>query len=395
VITEADALAAVPPSGWIHDYVLHAAKQTTAPLGYHLAVGLSALAVSTPISFNHRYAGNLYGNLYTLLVGRSGEDQKSTALGIGRDIIRAADPELIGHQPGSWEGMVDSLAVQPRQIIRYSEFGSFLSKAQRRGGYFEPLKALLTDLWDCVPQSRIKANGNGTSAPTPRLSIMAAVSLPYLERHTEPHDWTGGFLGRWAVIYAKRERTNPDPVGDSTAVPALAATLQQRSQVPQAGPCLGLSDNAKKMWRDWFYELDGRNIPEIIAGAKTRAPTIARKIAMLYAWDSGEPLTDEAWHISETHLDYAIRFAELHLKSVVGLATQLAEHPDAAMRRKVLDTIPSGGARSLGQILLTTKLRKRTVMEVLEGLVLDGSLQPHAVSGSASDVLYARSNTPA
>ena len=390
MITEADAIAAVPPDGWIHDYMVHAIKQTTAPAAYHLAVGLSALAVSTPISYQHRYAGSLYGNLYVLLVGRSGEDQKSTALAIGRDIIRTADEALIGHQPGSWEGLIDALADNPRQIIRYSEFGSFLSKAQRRGGYFEPLKALLTDLWDCTPQARVKANGNGTSVPTPRLSIMAACSLPYLERHTEPHDWTGGFLGRWAVMYAKRERTDPDPVGDPSAIPVLAAGIQRRAQIQQAGPCLGLSPKAKQKWCEWFYELDKRPMPDIIAGAKTRAPTIARKAAMLYAWDFGEPLDGQPWHLGEHHLEYAMRFAELHLKSVAGLATQLAEHPDAAMRRKILDTIPPGGVKSLGQILRTTKLRKRTVIEVLEGLVLDGSLSPHAVTGSASDMLYER-----
>lgn len=394
MISEADAWWAVPPAGWVHDYMQHAVKQTTAPAGYHLATALSLLAVTTPTSYSHRYAGDLYANVYTLLVGRSGEDQKSTALGIGREILQVVDPSLLGRQPGSWEGLIDSLADQPRQIIRYSEFGAFLAKAQKKGGYFEPLKALLTDLWDCTPQSRAKANGAGTSVPHPRLSIFAACSLPYLEEHTDPHDWSGGFMGRWAVIFARRERTDPDPVGDPTAIPALADALRLRAQQAQVAPCLGLDPAAQALWRDWYFDLERRPVPEIIAGAKTRAPTIARKAAMLYAWDFGEPLQGAPWKIGVHHLSWGIRFAELHLASVTGIAGILAEHPEARLRRQVLDAVPAGSARTLGQLLAITKRKKKSLLEVLDGLVLDGSLRLHAVSGVVGDALYERPRPP-
>ena len=390
MITEKEAWWATPSQGWVHDYMQHAVLQTTAPAGYHLAVALTLLAVTTPASFGHRYAGDLYGNLYSLLVGRSGEDQKSTALGIGREVLHAAEPDLIGRMPGSPEGLVDALEAQPRQILRYSEFGSFLSKAQRKGSYFEPMKALLTDLWDCTPQSRVKANSTGSNVPNPRLSIMAAVSTPYLEKYTEPEDWSGGFMGRWAVIYAQRERTDPDPSGDPTAVAGLALALKQRAAMPAAGPCMGLTHDARALWHDWYFNLEKRPVPSTIAGAKTRAPTIARKAAMLYAWDFGEPFSGNPWHLGAHHLSWGIRFAELHLTSVLGIADKLAEHPDARLRRDVLEIVPMGGAQTLSEILRRTKMRKRVIMETLEGLVVDGSLVPHAVTGTAGDVIYQR-----
>ena len=390
MITEKEAWWAVPPQGWIHDYMQHAVLQTTSPAGYHLGVALSIMAVTTPVSYSHRYAGDLYGNLFTLLVGRSGEDQKSTALSIGLRVLREANPDRIGRMPGSPEGLIDALADRPQQILRYSEFGSFLSRAQRKGSYFEPMKALFTDLWDCTPQSRVKANGAGTNVPNPRLSIMAACSTPYLEKYTEPEDWSGGFMGRWAVMYAKRERTDPDPSGDPSAIPALAQGLQQRLGLAQAGLCLGLDDDAKALWREWYFDLERRPIAVTIAGAKTRAPTIARKAAMLYAWDFGEPFSGDPWRLGVHHLTWGIRFAELHLQSVVGIAEKLAEHPDARLRRTILEIVPPAGAQTLAQILRRTKMRKRVVMEVLDGLVVDGSLKPHAVSGSAADTIYER-----
>lgn len=383
MISEQDAAWALPANGWVRAYVEHAVLQTTSPLGYHLATALAVLATTCPTDYGMRYAGTMRPNFYSLLVGRSGEDQKSTALGIGRDVLFAAAPPLIGEHPGSWEGLVDSLSRQPSQILVYSEFGKFLSQAQK--GYFEPLKALITDLWDATPQQRAKANGQSVRVDNPRLSIMAACSIPYLERHTEAHDWSGGFMGRWAVIYAKRERTDPDPVGDPSRIPMLSAELQQRATLPSAGVCNGLTSAAKQLWEEWYYDLERRPFPETIAGAKTRAPTIARKTALLYAWDFGPAMNQQPWWMDTDVLEPALRFAELHLKSVAGLADKLAEHPDAAKRRTVLEAVPAIGA-TLGQILRTTKMQKRAVVEILDALTLDGSLTRASLAGG--DAFY-------
>lgn len=378
MITEKEAAWAIPPQGWVRDYIEHAILQTTSPLGYHLATALATLATTCPTDYGMRYAGTMRANFYSLLVGRSGEDQKSTALGIGRDVLFEAAPTLIGEHPGSWEGLVDSLSRQPSQVLVYSEFGKFLSQAQK--GYFEPLKALITDLWDATPQQRAKANGQSVRVDNPRLSIMAACSLPYLEKHTEAHDWSGGFMGRWAVIYARRERTDPDPVGDPSRIPALAQGLVARATLPQAAVCVGLDAQAKKLWDEWYYEVERRPFPDTISGAKTRAPTIARKVALLYAWDFGAATGSAPFAIGLDVLEPALRFAELHLRSVAGLADKLAEHPEAATRRTVLESIPDTGA-TLGQILRTTKMKRRGVVEILDALVLDGSVTRASLAG--------------
>lgn len=151
MITDADALAALPQSGWLRSYAEHAYAQTTAPLAYHIGFGLICLAATTPMDLGIRYIGNLRGNFYVMAVGRSGDDQKSSALSIARDLLWHADPSMIGRPPGSWEGLIDSLGERPRQTIFYSEFGDFLSKANQPG-YFGPMKTSLTDLWDCLDE---------------------------------------------------------------------------------------------------------------------------------------------------------------------------------------------------------------------------------------------------
>ena len=374
MLTEQDAVYAVPPSGFIHDYVLHAVKQTTSPLCYHLGVGLSILSCTCPLDYGMNYAGRLRANMFALLVGRSGEDQKSSALGIGRDLLFEAASPLVGDFPGSPEGLIDSLARSPSQNIPISEFGRFLASAQR--GYFEPIKALLADLWDCHAIQRAKANGKTVRVDDPRLSVMAACSIPYLEKYTLAEDWSGGFMGRWAVMYGRRERVDPDPAGDMSQFEALSEFLRNRALVPSGGWCAGLTPNAKKLWSDWFFDIADRKIPDQIVGVRSRAPTMARKAALLYAWDWGKACDGQPWLMDTPELEYGIRFAELHVRSILDLSEVIADHPDARLRRSVIEAVEGeGGVATMGQILRTLKMRRKPVAESLDALVEEGRLR--------------------
>jgi len=525
LITEADAARACPQQGFLFNYVLHAMKQTTSPLAYHIGVGLSILAATCPSTYGMRYAGILRPNMYTLLVGRSGEDQKSSALGIGKDILFEAAAALVGDFPGSAEGLIESLDRQNTQLIPVSEFGKLLAAAQR--GYFEPIKTLLTDTWDCLdadtqvlgedgwksreqlapgdlvytlnrttgtmefvpvdavnrrlvyegeemvsivlpsggvmrvteghdlyflnpegeyekvkgrhallvpgdwrlpvlaaggeiqflsvsdlsislspardgetvwclsnrngtlvarrgssgpvvmgnctPQQRAKANNKIIRVDNPRLSVMGGCSVPYLEKHTLAEDWTGGFMGRWFVIHAQRERVDPDPVGDDTMKPWLVDELKRRAYIPSAGDVLGLTPTAKQLWADWFTEVSSRQLPGNIVGIRSRAPTIARKIAMLLGWDFGGAIAGQPWYMDVDVLVPAIAITELHIRSLIDLAEVIAEHPDARARRSVLDAIRlSGGEATLGQILAVMKSKRRPVMESLDAIMEEG-----------------------
>lgn len=319
------------------------------------------------------YAGDLRANLFCLLVGRSGEDQKSTAVNIGRDLLFAAAPLLIGDFPGSAEGLIESLARQNSQIIPLSEFGRFLASAQR--GYFEPIKTLLTDLWDAAPTQRAKANNKMIRVDNPRLSVMGGCSVPYLEKHTLAEDWTGGFMGRWVILYGQRERTDPDPVGDTSLKQPLIQFLQQRASLKSAGWCMGMDTEATELWREWFVDVSNRNLPANIVGIRSRAPTIARKVALLYGWDYGPASQGQPWTMTTRELLPAIQFTELHIKSLVTLSRMIAEHPDARLRRSVLETIQANnGEACLADVLRTLKLRKRPIVEMLETLVEEGTI---------------------
>ena len=124
------------------------------------------------------------------------------------------------------------------------------------------------------------------------------------------------------------------------------------------------------MWADWFHEVSARKLPDTIVGIRSRAPTMARKAALLYAWDWGKPFSGAEWDMDEMELDYGIRFAELHIKSVVGVSDVIADHADARMRRSVIECIATfGGKATMGQMLSRMKMKRKPVAETLDALL--------------------------
>lgn len=369
-----DVIRSLPENSWLRQFCSYASKMTTAPVVYHLGVGAVVLGSTCPSDYGVDYGPwTIRPNIYTLLVGRSGKDRKSSALKAGSRLLRYADMELIGSEPGSWEGFLDSLQESPRQTLFYSEFGKLLSTTQQ--GYLAPLKELFTDLWDCQSQTR-RTKKDNIVIRDPRLSIGAAVSIPYLEKYTLAEDWHGGFMGRWMVMYGSQERDNPFPPRSHRAQSRLTKLLENRLSIESAGWCRGLDPAARRMWDLWYNHNKKRILPSNIGGVETRVPTIALKLCLVLGWDYGPATEKKPWLITEDILNPAIQIAELHLSSVVGLSNIIAEHEDARLRRSIIKAIKAeGGAATIGQILLRLKMRRRIVDEMLGAMIEMGDIQ--------------------
>jgi len=659
-VTWSETLDALPESGWLRRYVGHGVKQTNAPAVYHMGIALALLGATTPLQFGASYAGTMRANNYVLLVGRSGHERKTTSLNIGVDILKEAASPLIGHYPGSPEGLVESLQKRPSQLIPMGEFGRFLSSAQK--GYFEPAKTLITDIWDCLdedteilgehgwkkkgevqvgdlvwsldtkknklvltpvlavgsravhpdekmvrlkghqhdirtteghrfyikyrdpktggkpsrkyliktgkdltehrstfylpfsaqpqnenpgvplsddelrliafylprgngpgkrkkngrekyskwldkdlhpdllsmnaeqfdvfwkellledgeqteqehegrlwsvrktfvdrlqhlavilghstqygtkvlpsgktayclsvgsrhlvstdpgdprgmkpellspkaeeqvwcatteqgtlvtrrngkvvilgncrPTERVKANNKVVRVENPRLSIGAACSIPYLEKHTLSEDWTGGFMGRWMVFYGHKEWDEPNPIGDKTDFAWLVEQLKQRAMIANAGWCVGLHQECMQRWNEWYIDVNNRTLPDNIVGIEARLDTICRKICLALSWDYGPATKPDPWEITLDILEPAIKMTELHLKSIIHLSEVIADHPDARLRRSILNAILRyRGQASLGEILGVLKMRKRPILEMLDALMTEGRVK--------------------
>jgi hypothetical protein len=109
----------------------------------------------------------VYANLFTVLVGTSGEPRKGTAMSRGFrvcDDIRA-DLQVV-RSVDSAEGLIDrmaeyqaeSLKTYSRVILKFSELRSLLDKASREGA--RNIIPRLCDIYDCEALERNLSSSN-------------------------------------------------------------------------------------------------------------------------------------------------------------------------------------------------------------------------------------------
>ena len=330
MIKEREVMDALPRSGFVRDYVDYAMSCTDSNNSYHLAAALTAITQTTPLSYAVPFASPIHSNLYTMIVGDSSKSRKTTAMNILQNIMREALPGSIGEMPGSQEGLNEQLRSQQRQLVLYTEFGEFLSKAEQ--GYMMPLKTSLTSLWDCTPIGRSLANSRRGAVTDPRLSLFCGIATSLLERHTDQADWTGGFIARFLTFHAEPERAfNAMPIPNSTLRASLVnqlAAMSDPTVVP--GVCKWLDSAGKQMWDDWMNDLKPlqKSASPRAQAACSRVSSMVCKIALLLCWDSGIARMGGQFHIGLEELESSLKIGNLHVKSVLELGEMVTGNKD-------------------------------------------------------------------
>lgn len=357
MISEQEAIAALPESGFIRDYVLAMRAATDANVAYHIPCAFAVLAQTAPHDLGFPKGMNhAWTNIYGLLVGSTTHSRKTTAIDAPRILLNESGSLAVADQPGSQEALVENLIASPRQLILYEEFGAFLA-ATTAGSYLHSLRTTYTNIYDGSPLScatqRRKREKASTRVERPRLSIIAGINLDYLESYTIENDWTGGFLARFFTICAERERTfdiQPTSVAAKAAllsrIIALKDTCDGYSGL-DAGPmpcCLGLDAQASELWIEWLHgtRIQAEGAAKEIRGGLERAQTMAFKLATLLAWDDGciQPGGDP-WHVTCAQLLPALKMTNLHVKSVLEIGARLAPNQDSRDKQRVLEYIKS------------------------------------------------------
>lgn len=344
MITEAQALAALPDRGWLRRYVEHGASITDCHLGFHIVAGLAVLSQSVPISYLIP-DGYIRANVYGLIVGESTESRKTTAVNIAERVLKLAKPEAVMSNVGSEQRLVDSIVENPQQLLFIGEGGSFLG--QMESGYLRNMKERLAEIYDCRRLARETVKGKKISQDDPRLSLLIGIADSFLEAHTEDADWTGGFLARFFTIYGKRERTRRRAGSNEQEEVQLAEELKRLLPFQSgdafgprmSGVCLGLDEGADKLWGEWFDQTSKINAARTVKSAVGRSQGMALKIAGLLAWDFGMARTGSDWYITEEVLRPALAITDLHISSVLTIGETISTDRDMRILRRVLQTI--------------------------------------------------------
>ena len=131
-ITEAEVEAALPDDNGslLVRYVAYAKTQVGSPLAYHVGSALMMLSMLSPQMWcaSRGFLAPTTPNMWSMLVGRSGEAMKTLAIAEMRKFISAVGAEVaVGADPASEEAFVKALTKRPQQCLVYDDMGSFLA----------------------------------------------------------------------------------------------------------------------------------------------------------------------------------------------------------------------------------------------------------------------------
>jgi hypothetical protein len=376
------ALLSTLPDNFLTNYVRWGYTQTDAPAFYHVSAALTLLATLAPrdLVLEDAPGGSLNANFYSLVIGRQGYERKTTAIKPTLHLLKEAGlPGYIGADPASGEGLVASLAENPKQLLMFPDYADFLARTKSRAGgnYASDLKTKFLHAWDGLPMTRRKSRET-VICDEPRLNFVGAINAPLLSKHAEPEDFTGGFFSRVCITSARRERRGGTGRGSGVvAWKRLVAWAQITGALPPTdfGKCLGLTADAWKLWGtfDLAVEESVSLLPsERFAGVNARAPTHALKIAMLICvgLGHGHPnsgLGRVGWYIDGHVMSIAINLATRYYMGAVAVFDSVGGSKDMVDRAIVLDAVDTTWV-PIGHVARQAKLLIKHVDPILQTL---------------------------
>lgn len=341
----ADRISQALPQGqgFLRCYVDYASQCSDAPEIYHVGVGLTILAgvVAQKLACPWMAGRRLIPNLYTLLVGPSRSSRKTGSMDMGIDILQTVRPELVIPIPGSMEELVAQIRATPSGLLTYREFGHFLKTTQR--GYGEPIRTVLMDLFDWPADRAYTRNlkkGKTIIEPPICLSMLSSIATDLLFNYTDAEEWSGGFMGRMLMLYGEREDFRMPAVWPA-AHQHLVGMLHGIMQYP-IPPCGGFAPDAWNAFETWSRQRDNtmNDLPARLQTHVSGAPTLAAKIALLYAADAGEVSAGNGWMVSYESIARAVLMVEtLYLPSIKHIGDRLTLGIWERDRQRVLDAI--------------------------------------------------------
>ena len=228
-------------------------QMTLAPWPFCRLVAL--VTVATVLQRNAKLPmafGDIYANLFCVIIAMSSFYNKSTAINHLRILLKKAQlPHLLLPSQMSSEGLVEHLTKHPAGVILNDEIGRILGSHKTK--YLINLKADLTDYFDCRPIQRVLRSGT-FSVPEPYVNILGATTPEDFFDSVEHKDWRSGFLARFLFVQPEGEPDFDAVAGVYTGgheqqIVRIAQKLNSLSIQPRTDFVFG--DGAFDLWDDW------------------------------------------------------------------------------------------------------------------------------------------------
>lgn len=224
--------------------------------------------------------------LYTLLLGESADDRKSTAIDMTIEFFR----EVLNEQfevcfgLGSAEGLQKRLEKNNRQLLMFDEFKAFVSKCGIDGSTLLPCVNTLFE----SPRYSINTKHSNIEIANAHVSLLAASTVDTYNSCWKSQFVDIGFNNRlWIVPGGAKRRYSLPPKMDPIVRHRLRKELLEVLSHVERCSDLSVTPAAREMYHDWYL-----NGPKGVHSK--RLDTYANRLMALLAANDQLPEVDEA-----------------------------------------------------------------------------------------------------
>jgi hypothetical protein len=317
---------------------------TEAPHNFHLACFLSVVGAALGRHVFFDMSEPVYPNLWSVLVGTSGEPRKGTSIAKAVRIMRAAQANFQQIRSlDSAEGFVQKLSqfqgadkkLYTPVVVRLSELRSLIDKANKEG-----LRNLIPKLCEAYDGDvlDVGTRSNPLSVEDPFVALLAGTSLAYTST-MKRSDLEGGLGNRLTFIPGRaRARIAVPPQPQEPEYSKLADEIQEVLGYweRKGSTQFRLDAEAQNLWT-LFYESELPCwAPEdgLLQSMTVRYHHYAIKVATIYAaLDGAEPI------IRGQHLTPALLYARFLLDGLLYTFASFGLPRWVQDERKIIDAV--------------------------------------------------------
>jgi len=386
-------------SRFLSSFETYFQKSTDAPKEFGHTAGLSCLSTVTLGRRWIQRGKGLHPNIFWILVAGSSKDRKSTSVDLAEGVIKVVEPERVGPNDFTPEGLADWMENPPRKgasssgkarrkiTIFDSEFGGFLVRCSKSFGMGLP--SMLCQLYDCQDFNPAR-RGRCTSIVDPRVSLLAACAYGMIEHYSQPEFWVDGFWARFVFVtpQAPKQVYLLQPVTASQDFDvACAALMDLRRELKNSRGAMQIVPAAEHLYNAYATSFDESKLTQ-----RERYLRVVWKLATLYQID------DNPQHpIGPVAVDRAISYVSAAWQAFLKVYSETGGNEFARILSRVEERVKAAGSEGVPKrvILRAFHLKSGMLTAVLDVLMKFGAVQVQqrssASGGHPQDVLVWRS----
>jgi hypothetical protein len=362
---------------WLHAYAEYT-QGTESPPIFHLWVGLGTIAgaAQRKVYMDAGYY-QVYSNLFIILTSPAGRSRKSTALRIGKNLLKGVteygEDIHFSTQASSVAALVSQFSkIQNKEHQSLTAFSSELGSML--GSKSVEMTDFLTDIYDCNPDWDKQTVGRGLEKiEYPWLNLLAGTTPQWMGENLSKTAVEGGFVSRSIFVYedtrlrvAFPELTKEQRLLGKYLVHDLAEIAKLRGEFK-------FSDSAKQYYKEW-YEDQGEKEDAArdyrIAGYYERKHIHALKVAMAVSLACGSLV------ITPADVASAIALLEDIEPGMYKAFQSVGKNLYSADMERIKDQVLRGGAKGATyRAILTANIHaveKQQIDNIISTLVMMG-----------------------